>query len=116
MKRDPKLLLREIVAAMSAIQRFTEGMASEEELLMDDKTASAVIRKFEIIGEAVRALPASFRDQHPEIPWSEMVAMRNRLIHGYFQVDFSLLWETIRVDMPRAKSQLQEILGERDSR
>ncbi|MCX8051339.1 MAG: DUF86 domain-containing protein [Chlorobi bacterium] len=85
MKRDWRLFLRDILEAMDAIERFVEGM-SLEDLYRDDKTASAVIRKFEIIGEAARHVPSHLRRAYPDIPWKEMAGMRDRLIHGYFGI------------------------------
>lgn len=112
MRRDIRLLMQEIIAAMDAIERFVQGIASAGDLQADDKTASAVIRKLEVIGEAARSLPADFRDRHREIPWKKMIGMRDRLIHGYFAVDYSLVWETVKQDIPEIKSLLKKMLAE----
>ena len=76
MKRDYKLFLNDIIRAMESIELFAEGMSAEE-LAHDDKTASAVIRKFEIIGEATRHIPERIQENHPEIPWKRMAGMRD---------------------------------------
>ncbi|MCX7856161.1 MAG: DUF86 domain-containing protein [Anaerolineae bacterium] len=115
MKRDYRLFLEDILAAMDAIERFVEGM-SLEELYQDDKTASAVIRKLEIIGEATRHIPPHLRQAYPDIPWKEMAGMRDRLIHGYFGIDYELVWQAIRVHIPQTRPKLQAMLEELTSR
>jgi len=106
--RDYKLYVSDILAAMESIGRFV-GTMSFEEFQADDKTASAVIRKFEIIGEASRNVPEAVRVQHPEVPWKEMAGMRDRLIHAYFGVDYQLVWTTIKSRLPAAKDAIRKI-------
>lgn len=89
MKRDDTLFVRDIIAAMKAIEQFVEGR-SLDEFKQDDKTSSAVIRKFEIIGEATKHIPESVKAQYPNVPWKRMAGMRDRLIHAYFGVDSQL--------------------------
>ncbi len=77
--------------ACDDIQEFTKGMQYSQ-FVHDKKTTSAVIRQFEIIGEAAKHIPASIKKKYPEIPWKDMSGMRDRLIHGYFGVDYQLVW------------------------
>lgn len=111
MKRTYDIFLKDIVAAMDAIENFVRGM-SVEEFLHDDKTSSAVVRKLEIIGEAAKHVPAHIRRKYPDIPWKEMAGMRDRLIHGYFGVDYNLVWQTIKTRIPEIKPKLMAILEE----
>ncbi len=109
--RNERIYLADILAAMESIESFVEGMDLSE-FLVDDKTASAVVRKLEIIGEAVKQVPASIRQQYPEVPWKEMAGMRDVLIHFYFGVNLRLVWKTIREDLPTAQKQIARILEE----
>jgi len=109
--REYKLYLADMLAAMESIERFIEGMGFEE-FQRDDKTASAVIRKFEIIGEASRNLPEEVKLKHPEVPWKEMAGMRDRLIHACFGVDYNLVWTTIKTRIPTARQAIRKISAE----
>ena len=107
--RDISLYLQDIVQAMLAIEQFVEGM-SFNEFKTDDKTSSAVIRKFEIIGEATKQIPEEIRNKYPLIPWKEMAGMRDRLSHFYFGIKYDLVWHTIKDVIPQVKPAIQEIL------
>jgi uncharacterized protein with HEPN domain len=109
--RDYRLYLKDILAALESVETFVERMGFEE-FRADDKTASAVVRKFEIIGEATKNIPEDIRRRYPKIPWKEMAGMRDRLIHFYFGVDYQLVWNTIKERLPRVKQQIQKILKE----
>ncbi len=109
MKRDHKLFIKDIISAMTSIEEFVEGL-SLDKVREDDKTSSAVIRKFEIIGEATRHVPDNLKEKYPDIPWKRMAGMRDRLIHAYFGVDYRLVWEAIKIDIPELRPRLQEVL------
>ena len=109
--RDYKLYLRDILKALESIEKFVEGMDFEE-FQKDDKTSSAVVRKFEIIGEAAKRIPEHIKQEYQQVPWKEMAGMRDRLIHFYFGVDYNLVWITIKERIPQIKPLIKKILGE----
>ena len=104
------IYLRDIKNAINSIELFIKNMTFTQ-FQSDDKTSSAVIRKFEIIGEASKNIPKSTREKHSHIPWKDIAGMRDRLIHAYSEVDLKLVWMTIKQRLPELKSVIEEILG-----
>ncbi|MBU0627794.1 MAG: DUF86 domain-containing protein [Nanoarchaeota archaeon] len=111
MKRDYNLFIKDIIAAMESIEEFVGSMALEE-LKADEKTSSAVIRKFEIIGEAAKHIPSKIKDNYKEIQWKSMAGMRDRLIHAYFGIDYNLVWSAMKTEIPSLKPKLKKIVSE----
>jgi len=109
MKRDIKLYINDIFNAINAIEKFVEGMDFKE-FKEDDKTSSAVIRKFEIIGEATKHIPKEIKQKYPDIPWKEMAGFRDKLIHFYFGIKYELVWNTIKMELPELKTKIRKIL------
>ena len=109
--KDPRILLLEIVEAIESIESFVAGMRLSQ-FETDDKTSSAVVRKLEIIGEATKQLSGEFRDKFPAVPWSLMARMRDVLIHQYTEVDYAIVWKTIKESLPETYIQLRKILEE----
>ncbi|MCD6489195.1 MAG: DUF86 domain-containing protein [Thermodesulfobacterium sp.] len=107
--RDIKLYVKDILDAINAIERFVEGM-NFESFKEDDKTSSAVIRKFEIIGEAAKNIPQSIKKQYPHIPWKEMAGFRDKFIHFYFGIEYGIVWNTIKLRLPKLKKDIETIL------
>lgn len=90
--RKPSLLVQDIIDSGNKILIYTQDQ-SYEEFINDDKTVDAVIRNFEIIGEAASRLPEEFRDQHSIIDWHKLRGFRNRIVHDYFGIDYAIVWE-----------------------
>ena len=100
---------------VEAIERIDRYLADTDEVafLNDQKTQDAVVRNFEIIGEAAHNIElyhSTFAAAHPEIPWSVVYAMRNRVAHGYFKVDLEMVWKTIHADLPELHGKIKQLL------
>ena len=107
--RNYRLYLKDILAAMLDAQGFVEGMDFDA-FAADDKTASAVVRKLEIVGEATKNVPETIRQKYPQVPWRQMAGMRDRLIHGYYDVNYSVVWEVVTALIPPLQPILKQIL------
>jgi len=95
--------------AMNRVAEYISGL-SYSEFKNDSKTVDAVIRNFEIIGEASKNLPKEVKEKYPAVPWNEMYLMRNKISHEYFGVDYEILWDVASNYLPENKSQIEEIL------
>lgn len=111
MKREMGDYIEDIVNAIEKAMKFVENM-SYEEFIHDDKTVFAVIRALEIIGEAVRNIPFELRRKYPEIPWKDMVGIRDKLIHGYFGVKLDIVWKAVKEEISPLKPLFERILRE----
>ena len=106
--------LEHILEAIERIDRYLED-TDEVAFLNDQKTQDAVVRNFEIIGEAahnIESYHAKFAAAHPEVPWTVVYAMRNRVAHGYFKVDLGMIWKTIHTDLPELHEQIKRLLDQ----
>ena len=109
MKRDDTVYLRHILDAIGLIKEYTRGM-SENEFLGNSMAHDAVIRQIEIIGEAARNISDEFQEKHPKLPWAKMVGIRNKIIHEYFNINYAIVWDTIKDDLPILEKSIKKIL------
>ena len=109
MKKDNTVYLQHIRDAIQRTKRHLTGV-SWEQFKQSELVQDAVIRQMEIIGEATRNLSDDFRQAHSQIPWSQIISLRNRLIHAYFAVDLTIVWEIAHTDLPLLKKQIKRML------
>jgi len=109
-KRDYKDYLEDIIAEIERVESFVANIKWDE-FPKDTKTAYAVVRCLEIIGEAAKRIPDDIRAENSDIPWKQMAGMRDKLSHDYFGVDYSVVWETITNELPPLKEKLQALLS-----
>lgn len=108
-KRECTDSIKDIIDALEKCLSFVENM-NFETFDSDEKTVFAVIRALEIIGEAVKQVPQETRQQYPAIPWREMAGMRDKLLHHYFGISHTVVWQTITEDVPLLIPQFHQLL------
>ena len=107
-KRSARVLVDDMWEAMERVEQYTANM-SQEAFLRDPRTSDAVVRNFEIIGEAANQLPADFKQQHADVEWIKIVGLRHRIVHDYFDIDLQLVWQILQKDLPTFKAKLQRL-------
>jgi uncharacterized protein with HEPN domain len=106
--RDNREKLRDILEAIERIDRYAvQGRQAFEQ---NELIQTWFIQHLQIIGEAARALSADIREQNPEVPWSQMIGMRNVLTHNYFEIDLDVVWSVVERELPKLKPQIEAIL------
>ena len=108
MSRNERLRVLDILDAIDRITSYVEGM-SYESFLADRKTQDAVTRNIEIIGEAARSLSTDFKEKHSDIPWADIVGMRNIIVHQYFGILPDVVWDVIRNELPLLRLQIASL-------
>lgn len=112
MNKDPLVFIKHIRDAITDIEHSVKNL-SQNEFKENKDIKDATIRRIEIIGEATKNVPESFRTKHPEIPWSDIAGMRDKLIHEYFGVNLDRVWVVVKKDIPTLKRQIKEILEQK---
>ena len=102
------IYIKHILENIQDINSFMEGV-SKSELEKNKEKLNAIIRSIEVIGEAARNLPKTFRDKNSEISWKKIIGTRDILIHRYFGIDTDILWEIIKKDIPKLKNKILKI-------
>ena len=111
MPRDSRVYLEDILGAIGKIRRYARGL-SKQGFAADDKTLDAVVRNLEVIGEAVKQLPADLRAREPGIDWQKIAGLRDLLIHQYFGIDVDILWDIIQSKLPALEVSVSALLRE----
>ena len=114
MRRDDEIRIRHMLDSAHEATSFVQGH-TRQSLDVNRQLALALVREIEIIGEATTKISLETRQAFPEIPWSNIIAMRNRLIHAYFEIDLDRVWDTVIEDLPPLVTALEKILPSRTS-
>ena len=111
MQKDFFIFLEHILSCIDDILLYTKDM-DEETFFKTKLVQDAVLRNFEVIGEAAKKIPEDFRLSHASIPWKSMAGMRDKLIHDYIKVDIGAVWAVVEDILPQLKSELQKIINQ----
>ncbi len=113
-QHDPALYLTHILESVDLIESYVRGLDLET-FRQDQQRQDAVVRRIEIMGEAVKNLPANLRNSNPHVPWARMAGMRDKVIHDYFGVDTALVWTVATTMLVQLRSDIQVILNKEQS-
>lgn len=110
MPRGYRLYLEDILEAVESIQSYADTL-SYEELIKDKMRVDAIVRNFEIIGEAAGKIPCEVRDKYHSLEWRKICDFRNILVHEYFEIDLEILWDIIKNKLPELKKHIKLMIG-----
>ena len=109
-KRDFRLYLEDILESTKKIEGYIANLTYND-FVKDNKTIDAVVRNLETIGEAAKQIDEETKKKYDDIPWREIVDFRNRIIHGYFVIDYEIIWQIISSDLPDLKQKVEKAIG-----
>ena len=108
-KRSVLVFIQDVLDSIERINGYTSGIANERDLKDDRKTYDAVIQNFTVIGEAVKNIYEEVRENHPNVEWREIMAMRNLLVHEYWGINEGVVWDAIKKNLPELKEIITNI-------
>jgi uncharacterized protein with HEPN domain len=108
-KRDWRLFIEDMLESIDLIEKYTAQL-NLDSFKKDRKTIDAVVRNFEVIGEASKFIPDEIKGKYSEIDWPAILGLRNRIAHEYFGISLAIIWTIIKDELPRLKSQLKNML------
>ncbi len=108
MKKDPEIFIKHILESIGFIEKYIEHK-NINDFIKTVQLQDSIIRRIEIIGEAVKNLPDDFKKNYPGVPWKKIAGMRDVLIHEYFGVDLDLTWQAVQKDIPDLKKDILRI-------
>lgn len=109
MKKELDVYLEDVLECIVRIEQYVEG-SNENDFYENYQVQDAVLRRLEVIGEAVKNIPQVAKEEHPDIPWRKIAGLRDVLIHGYSNVNLRRVWKIIVKDLPELKMQINEIV------
>ena len=109
MIKDHTVFLNHILESIESIEKYSKGV-SEKDFLKSQEKQDAIIRRLEIIGEAVKNLPEDFKEKYSDIPWNKAMGTRNIIVHDYMGLDLEVIWDTVTKSLPGFKQQIKELL------
>lgn len=108
MKRELRLFIEDISESVRLIEKYIGGL-SKGDLDNNQELKDSIVRRLEIIGEAVKNIPDDFKEKYPEVPWKKIAGLRDIIIHAYFSIDLDIMWDIIKKDLPYLKEKIQKI-------
>ena len=108
MRHEPSFL-KDILSACRKIEAIVAA-TDEDSFLKDEILPAAILHHLAVMGEAIGRLSVDLRERHPQVPWRQIIAVRHRIVHAYFDLDWQILWDTATGDIPELRRQVREIL------